>query len=326
MLLPQHSYVIPKSLDECLSALRDAGPRGQIVGGGTDVIYNMRLKLFRPDTVVSVRQLEELRHVEELADGSLRIGAACRLTDLAENPLINERVPAFAESVRAVASTHIRNIATLGGNICLQTRCWYTNNSLQWRQGKESCFKTDGSLCHVIKSSAKKCHAINNSDTPLPLIVLNAVLTIQKAGATRELPISAFFNADGIDYMNLEPDELVTHVTIPPCDDRTVFMKYASRKGIDFSVGSIAVRCDGSGDRVDSIAIVLGSLSTHPVMLTGAARIILDRGLTDAAIDEAAEVAREDLGEVTSLYSRAVYKKQIARVLVRRALTALREA
>ena len=122
--------------------------------------------------------------------------------------------------IRAVASTHIRNMATLGGNICLQTRCWFTNNSAQWRQGKDSCFKTDGDLCHVIKSSAKKCHAISNSDTPLPLIVLDAVLTIQSANSRRESPVAEFFNADGIDYMNLAPGELVTHVTIPPCADR----------------------------------------------------------------------------------------------------------
>jgi len=326
MLLPQHNYLIPESLDECLAALRDAGPTGQVVAGGTDVIYNMRLKLFRPESVISVRRLDELKQVEELPDGSLRIGAACRLTDLAENTLINERFPAFADSIRAVASTHIRNMATLGGNICLQTRCWFTNNSAQWRQGKDSCFKTDGDLCHVIKSSARKCHAINNSDTPLPLIVLDAVLTIQSAAGQRELPVAEFFNTDGIDYMNLAPGELVTHVTIPPCQDRAVFMKHAARKGIDFSIGSIAARCDGEGQQADSIRIVLGSLSTHPVVLTRAAEIIRNGGLNTDAIEKAADAAREDLGEVTNLYSRAVYKKQIARVLVKRALTALAES
>jgi len=326
MLLPQHNYLIPESLDDCLAALRDAGPTGLIVAGGTDVIYNMRLKLFRPESVISVRRLDELKRVEALPDGSLRIGAACRLTDLAEDPLINERFPAFAGSIRAVASTHIRNMATLGGNICLQTRCWFTNNSAQWRQGKDSCFKTDGDLCHVIKSSTKKCHAINNSDTPLPLIVLGAVLTIQKAGGRREVPTSKFFNADGIDYMNLEPGEVVTHVTIPPCRDRTVFMKHAARKGIDFSIGSIAARCDGEGQRLNSIMIVLGSLSTAPVVLTRGAEIIRNGGLNADAIEQAADAARDDLGEVTNLYSRAVYKKQIARVLVKRALTALAES
>lgn len=325
MLLPEHSYVKAESLKDCLERLRENGEKAMVVAGGTDVIFNMRLKLFDPDVVVSIRGVEELEQVEELDDGGLRIGAGARLADLAENPIINDRYPAFADSIRAVASTHIRNMATLGGNICLQTRCWFTNNSAQWRQGKESCFKTDGGLCHVIKSSEKKCHAINNADTPLPLILLDAILTVRKQGGTRDVPIAEFFNADGIDYLKLEPGELVTHVTVPPCDDRTVFLKHATRKGIDFSTGSVAARCDGEGERLDTIRIVLGSLSTHPVVLTGAARIIRDEGLTDAAVERASEAARDDLGEVTNLYSRAVYKKQIARVLVRRALTALRE-
>jgi len=329
MLLPRHNYLKPDSLDICLQALHDAestaAGSGLIVAGGTDVIFNMRLKLFRPETVISVRKLAELSQVEELPDGGLRIGTSCRLTDLGEHPIINERFPAFAEAIRSVASTHIRNMATLGGNICLQTRCWFTNNSDQWRQGKQTCFKTDGNFCHVIKSSEKKCHAINNSDTPLALIVLGATLTIQKAGKQRELPIAEFFNDDGIEFMHLDPDELVTHVTIPPCDERTVFLKHAARKGIDFSIGSIAARCNGAGEDCDEIALTLGSLSTAPIMLTRAADIIRSSGLTDEAIQQAADAVREDLGEVTNLYSRAVYKKQIACVLVRRALLKLRE-
>ena len=160
MLLPQHNYVKPATLEDCLEELGRAGEGGLVVAGGTDVIFNMRLKLFRPETVISVRRLPELQQVEELPDGGLRIGASCRLADLAENALIQERFPAFHESIQAVASQHIRNMGTLGGNICLETRCWYTNNSDQWREGKETCFKTEGDLCHVIKSSAR-CHSLN---------------------------------------------------------------------------------------------------------------------------------------------------------------------
>ena len=179
MLLPDHQYLTVESLSDCLKTLREKGDRTQVVAGGTDVIFNMRLKLFEPDIALSIRRVSELQQVEELPDGRLRIGAGCRLVDLAENPLINDGYPAFADSVRAVASAHVRNIATLGGNICLKTRCWYTNNSEQWRNGVESCFKTDGELCHVIKSSSL-CHAINNADTPLPLIALGAVLTLPR--------------------------------------------------------------------------------------------------------------------------------------------------
>ena len=155
MLLPDHSYVKAKSLEECLKTLRETGEKAKVVAGGTDVIFNMRLKLFQPEVAVSIRGLKDLQQVEELDDGSVRIGAACRLADLIDHPLAGGRYPAFKQSLEAVASTHIRNMGTLGGNICLETRCWYTNNSDQWREGLQGCYKTDSELCHVIKSSSK---------------------------------------------------------------------------------------------------------------------------------------------------------------------------
>jgi len=324
MLLPDHNYVKVDSLRECLKLLRDNGEKTQIVAGGTDVIFNMRLKLFDPDIVVSIRGLKELEQVEELDDGGLRIGAGARLADLADDPVINDRYPAFAESIRAVASTHIRNMATLGGNICLHTRCSYTNNSEQWREGLNTCYKTDGDICHVIQTSSK-CHAINNADTPVALIMLDAVLTIQNADGSRELPIASFYSDDGMDNTGLKPDEVVTFVTLPPVTDRTTFQKIAPRLGMDFSIAAVAARCDGTGSDVTRVSIVLGSITTHPLILVKPAQIVSRQGLTDEAIAEAVEHVRGELGELTNLFSRTVYKKQMANVMVKRALIALRE-
>ena len=324
MLLPEHSYVKVESLQDCLTRLRESGEKAMVVAGGTDVIFNMRLKLFDPEVVVSLRGLEELTRVEELDDGSLRIGAGARLADLAENAIINDRYPAFADSIRAVASTHIRNMATLGGNICLHTRCAYTNNGEQWREGLQTCYKTEGDICHVIRTSPK-CHAINNADTPLALIVLGAVLTIQNLDGTRELPIADLYTDDGMDNTALQPDEVVTYVTIPRCEDRTTFQKIAPRAGMDFSIAAAAARCDGTGTDVGKIIIVLGSLTTHPVVLDKPAQVIIEKGLTDEAIAEAVELVRDELGELTNLFSRTVYKKRMANVMVKRALIALRE-
>ena len=324
MLLPDHQYIRAESLADCLRRMQENGERAQLVGGGTDVIFNMRLKLFRPDVAVSVRGLEELSEIEELDDGGLRIGAACRLADLSRDERISERYPAFKESIDAVASTHIRNMATLGGNICLKTRCWYTNNSEPWREGLEGCFKTDNEHCHVIKSSTK-CHAINNADTPVALIMLGATLTIQNADGIRELPIAEFYRDDGIEHVDLRPDEIVTHVTLPPVTDRTIFIKIAPRKGMDFSLCAVAARADGGGEKASHVSIVLGSLSTAPVILDQPARIVIDAGLTDDAIEQAVLAVRDELGELTNLFGRAAYKKHLANVLVRRALLALRE-
>jgi 4-hydroxybenzoyl-CoA reductase subunit beta len=265
-----------------------------------------------------------LQQIEQLDDGRLRIGAACRLVDLADSSVIQKSYPALKDAIDAVASVHVRNIGTLGGNICLETRCWYTNNSAEWRNGREGCFKTDCEQCHVIPGSPI-CHAINNADSPLALIVLNAVLTIQSTKGSRELSIADFYRKDGVAHMALESGELVTHVTIPACNDRSVFIKFAPRKGMDFSLGAVAARCDGEGDRVCKVSVVIGSVSSAPIILDRPARILEQEGLGDAAIEKAIESIRDEMGEVTNLYARATYKKQIAKVLFRRALIALRD-
>ncbi len=330
MLLPEHTYLKPATLKECLDVLgeqstgADAADKCRVVAGGTDVIFNMRLRLFEPDTVVSIRKLAELQQVEELEEGGLRIGAGCRLIDLADNELIQQRYPAFKQALDAVASVHIRNIGTLGGNICLETRCWFTNNSEDWRQGREGCFKTECTQCHVIPSS-EICHAINNADTPPALIALGAVLTLQSKQGVREVPIAEFYRKDGMDHMALEPGELLTHVTLPPKPGRSVFIKFTPRKGMDFSIGAVAACCDGEGENLSHMTLVVGSVSSSPIILEAASRDLEAQGLTDEAIDAAVEKIRGEFGEVTNLYGRATYKKQIAKVLTSRALRALRD-
>lgn len=324
MLLPDHSYLKAESLEECLRLKSERGERAMVVAGGTDVIFNMRLKLFDPDLALSIRRIPELQAVETLDDGGLRIGAGARLADLLERPDINDKWPAFAESIRAVASTHIRNMATLGGNICLHTRCSYTNNSEEWRKGLKDCYKTDGQLCHVIRSS-DTCLAINNADTPIALIAYGARLTIQSAKGSREVPIAEFYTDDGHHNTVLEPDELVTWVTLPRTNDRTVFLKLAPRKGMDFSTAAVAARADGAGDGPANVTIVLGSVSSAPIILDKPAKIASEKGLGDEAIAAAVGQVRGELGCVTNLFSRASYKKQMASVMVRRALLALRE-
>lgn len=330
MLLPDHTLHKPVSLDQCLTMLRDLADgaderleKAQLIAGGTDVIFNMRLKFFQPENLISVRRVPELQQIEELADGGMRIGAACRLVDLADDARIQNRFPAFKQALDAVASAHVRNMGTLGGNVCLETRCWYTNNSEEWRQGRQGCFKTDCEHCHVIPSSTH-CHAINNADTPPALIALNAMLTIQSARGSRQLPIAGFYQSDGMDHMDLQPDELLTHITIPATQDRNLFIKYTPRKGMDFSLGAIALRCAGQGNQADSVSIVLGSVSSAPIALDAPARIIEREGLADAAIEHAVDAMRDELGEITNLYGRATYKKQIAKTLVRRGLSQIR--
>ena len=315
MLLPVHDFVKPSTLTECLAAMQSASGEVKLIGGGTDVIFNMRGRLFRPDVLLSVKDLSELQFVETLADGAIRIGAGCRLTDLERHPLVAE-FPGLVAALRAVASRHIRNMATLGGNLCLDSRCWYTNQTAEWRAAKGPCLKTGVDVCFAIPAS-KICVALNASDVAPALIALDAVATLQSADGSREVALAEYYTDDGIAHTVRRPDEIMTAVTVPACVGPMVYIKETARKGNDFAYGTIAARRE---------RMVLGSLTTKPCLLRKPVEIIAESGLTDEAIDAAAAATREELGALTNLYTPAAYKRALATELVRQALLKLRAA
>lgn len=322
MLLPDHDFVKPATLAEGLDLLASR-PGVRPIGGGTDVIFNMRGRLFTPATVLSLRSLPELQGVTAGTDGTLTIGAGTRLTDLVADPLV-ARYPALVAACRAVASRHVRNLATLGGNLCLDTRCWFTNQTKEWRDARGPCLKTGSPGCHAIRGS-EKCVALNNADTPPLLIAMDAVVTLASIRGERQVPLRDFYRDDGIEHTVRAADELLTRVTIPPVTDRLVFRKETARQGMDFAYGTIALRADGSGDRLTRLTIVLGSLTTAPRVLTDIAAGLVATGLTDAGIAAAASGLRAALGPLTNLYSPAAYKRELARALLTTGLRALRE-
>jgi 4-hydroxybenzoyl-CoA reductase subunit beta len=322
MLLPDHEFLKPDSLAEGL-ALLAARPGARLLAGGTDVVFNMRGRLFTPPAVLSVRSLPELKGVRERPDGSLDIGAGCRLTDLVAEPLL-ERHPALRAALHAVASRHVRNLATLGGNLCLDTRCWFTNQSEDWRAARGPCLKTGVDACHALHGSPV-CVALNNADTPPALIALDATVTLASVRGERQVKLRDFYRDDGIDHTVRAPDELLTRVVVPACTDRVVFLKETARQGMDFAYGTIAARADGHGARAGRITLVLGSLTTAPVVLDDIATRLVADGLGDDAVDAACAGLRAALGPLTNLYSPAAYKRELARALLRRAVLALRE-
>ena len=188
MLLPNHQFSKPASLAESLQLLSEAPEATKLLAGGTDVVFNMRGRLFQPDVLLSLRDLPELQKVEEVADGGLSLGAACRLTDLEKHPLV-QAYPGLVAGLRAVASRHVRNMATLGGNLNLDTRCWYTNQTAEWRAAKGPCLKTGVPVCHAIKSS-DICVALNASDVAPALIALDASVVLVSVRGERTVPSS----------------------------------------------------------------------------------------------------------------------------------------
>ncbi len=324
MQLPRFEYIRPKNLAEGLAALAEHGDKAVIMSGGSDLLLNMKYRLTTPDVLVSLSDIAELQTVEELTDGSLRIGAGCTLTALAGNAMLGGRYPALHDAIYSVGSRHVRNVGTLGGNLCLDTRCWYTNQSEQWRCSREGCLKTDSDICHAIKS-ADRCHAINSSDTAPVLIALDAEVILAGPDGERQLPLLDFYRDDGVEHTVRRPDEVLVAVIIPPVSGHAVFAKLAQRVGLDFAAGSFAAFAAGDGAKPDAIRLVIGSVAAMPKVLAESERLLTESGLTDDAIENAALAARQSLGELTSLFTPAGYKRRLIKTLVRDALLELRE-
>jgi len=325
MQLPPFTHLRPATLAEGLEALALHGDRARLIAGGTDLLVNMRFRLQTPKVLVSLAGIPELFEIAELDDGGMRIGAGNRLATLAIDPTLGQRYPALRDAIRSVGSAQIRQAATLGGNVCLATRCWYTNQSEDWRSCRENCFKTGADQCLVIKT-ADYCRATNTSDTAPVLIALGASLIVAGKDGQRSIPAAEFYRDDGVENTTLKPGEILVAVTLPPPAGTCVFSKLAQRQGLDFAAGTIAAALEGPGERPERVVLVLGSVATEPKLLAESAAILGEQGLTDEAIDAATDTARAALGPVTNLFTPTSYKARLSKALVRDALIRLREA
>jgi 4-hydroxybenzoyl-CoA reductase subunit beta len=323
--LPRFEFVKPTSLDEGLAVLEESNGRTRLLAGGTDLLVNMKLGVSKPETVVSIGSIPELTTVSKKSDGSIRLGACCTLSSLQEHAELREKFPALAKAITSVASKHIRNMATIGGNLCLENRCWYFNQSNLWRSSRTLCFKTGGDLCHAINGS-KRCHAINNSDTAPALLSASAHVIARGKNQERNIPLDAFFKDDGLKPNALLTGEILTEIVLPPpgSDVQSTFIKVCDRKGIDFATGSIAASIRSKQGEKSDVTLVVGSLTSAPVRLEKAENIIRESGLTDKAIESASAIAKSDFGPLTNLFTSAGHKRTLIQMLAKKALRDLK--
>jgi len=322
MHLPKFEYVRPRDRAHCLSLMAELRGRAAVMAGGTDLLASMGQRLIVPKVVIGLRWLDELRGVI-FDDTGITIGAGTTLTALVENAELARRFPMLHAAIRSVASAHVRNVATLGGNLALPTRCWYTNQTEGWRQAREGCFKTDREACHVLAAS-HHCVATSSADSVPALIALGARVTLASTRGVRDVPLGEFYREDGAHPTGIEPDELITAIRVDASSARTAFTKVTPREGIDFGLGTIAVAIEGSNRRVRSATIVVNSIGSHPMRLRESENIVLEGGLMPETIEAATGVARAGLGEVTNLWSPAGYKRRLVRMLLARTLEEVR--
>lgn len=321
-MLRLHSYRYhrPASLEAALDLLGTHGPAAMLVAGGTDLVPNMKHRLFTPDHLVSLRGLAEMKGIAE-ADGEIHIGAAETLSAIARNPLIRQRLPSLARAAGLVAGPQIRNAATLGGNLCLDTRCTYYNQTEFWRGALGYCLKKDGTVCHVTKVG-KKCVAAHSADTPPVLITLAATLDLRSPRGERSLPVADFFVADGVHNTVRAGDEIVTRIRVPapPATARAGFEKLRQRGAIDFPLLNAAVYLELDGDVVRTARVVVSALGSRPRLITGIETVAVGSRGDAGTVNAIARRAFEQCHPLENMPVDPEWRRAMVQVLVRRAL------
>jgi 4-hydroxybenzoyl-CoA reductase subunit beta len=291
MRLPLFEFRAPHSLEEAARILDGEGTQAMPLAGGTDLLPNMKRRQQVPRTLISLRGIEELTHVRIEHSGS-RIGACLTLAEIAADARFRNGLTALAQAASLVATPQIRNMATLGGNLCLDTRCNYYDQNYEWRKAINFCLKKDGDTCWVAPGSPK-CMAVSSTDTAPALIALGARVCLVSREGQREVLLADLYNNDGMDYIKRKPNEILTEVSLDASHGwKSAYWKLRRRGSFDFPVLSVAAaaRISASG-MVEEARIVIGSAASRPLVAAEAARFLLGKQLNADSIAEAAVLA-----------------------------------
>jgi 4-hydroxybenzoyl-CoA reductase subunit beta len=297
--LPPFRYHRARSLSEAASILAGEGAGEglpvRLVAGGTDLWPNMKRRHQKASTVVSLMAVPELGGIA--ANGEIRLGATALLDDVARHPAVRGRFPGLARAVESISSPPLRHMGTIGGNLCVDTRCTYYNQTEEWRRSIDYCMKEEGSICWVAPSSPR-CWAHSASDSAPMLAALGARVRLVSAEGERTIPVEALYRDDGIDYLAKRPDEIVAAILLPAEADaercRSSFWKLRRRGSIDFAVVSAAVALwTGPSGEVEQARIALGAVASYPVRVGEAEELLAGKPLTPQTIREAARLARK---------------------------------
>ena len=332
MRLPYFTFESPRTVGEAAELIAKAAPgEAMLVAGGTDLLPNMKRRQQVPRTLVGLRRVAELQTIAN-GDG-LRIGAGVTLTGLIRDERIRAHYGALWQAAAQVATPHLRNMGTLGGNLCLDTRCNYYDQNYEWRKAIDFCMKKDDravergaqQICWVATSSPR-CLAVSSTDTAPALIALGAQVTLVSAGGAREIAASDLFQNDGIHYLRRRPDEILTAVRLPRLDGwRSTYWKLRRRGSFDFPVLSVAAAVKVAADgTVEDARLVLGAVASRPVEAADGASALIGSPLTDAAIAHAAERAAQPARPMDNTDFTLVWRKRVTREFVSYALRELR--
>jgi 4-hydroxybenzoyl-CoA reductase subunit beta len=314
----------PTSLAEAVELLSQNRERARLLAGGTDLLAAMKLRVKIPDYLVSLNKILQLDYIQYDQDkGWIKIGPLTTLKTLQSSPLIQERLPTLARAATLVGAKQIQNMATIGGNICLDTRCWYYNQSHFWRSCRQPCYKAGGEICHAIQAVGH-CYAVYSGDLAPCLIVLGTQAKIKDPHEEKIIALEGLYTGVGKCPLNLAADEIVAEILIPlpPSHTGSAYQKLRDREAIDFPLAGVAVCL--SLDRKDGICtnirIVLNAVGSAPRQVTKAEELLTGKSINEDLIEEAANECFRQAHPVPNTPNSPAYRKKAVPVLFRRAL------
>lgn len=295
----------------------------RVLAGGTDLIPSMRQKLFDPEFVLDIRHIAELNGVTPKPRAGVEIGALTPLSTIERSAFLRQHYPVLTEAAATVASPVLRNMGTIGGNICLDTRCLWYNQSLTWRKGCGFCIKKDGDLCHVAPGGTK-CWAAFSGDTPPALLCLNAEVEIAGPSGTKRIPLREFYTGIGDNYRNLASNELLTRIFLPEsaANYGGVYRKLRIRGSIDYPLAGVAVVMKRSNGHVSQAQVAITAVNPAPMLVTKAGPLMEGKVVDEALAEAVGELAAKIAKPLTTSALTPEYRREMIRVFTKRAVLA----
>lgn len=318
MRMPSFDLFTPSTQAEAVSLLHKH-PEAKIMAGGTDLLVSMKQGLIKPKQLISMRLIPDLAGIEKFGNGGLRMGSMVRLSSVAKSVEVRKRYPTLSDTARLIGVPPLQNVATVGGNLSLDTRCLYYNQSIFWHQGLPACFKMGGDVCHVVKGS-DKCWAVFQADLPPILIALGANVTVEGPQGERIMPLRKLYSGRGERPLALEQGELIAGIELPPPEKGmgASYLKLRLRAALDFPLVSTAATIWKDNGVCKDARLVLGAIASKPVTIE-IGNVLRGKNLKDGIV-EAAELAFEAAHPVANVGATPLYRRKMVRVLVQRAL------
>jgi 4-hydroxybenzoyl-CoA reductase subunit beta len=323
--LPTFTYHRPKTAAEAVALHRAHGKQAMYVAGGTDLYPNMKRRHQTPTQVISLQDVPGLHSVDVLPDGRVAIGAMVKLSLLEHHPTLKQHFPAFAHAVREISTPLLRNMGTIGGNLLLDTRCTYYDQTHEWRESIDFCMKTGGDICWVAPGSPR-CWAVQSSDSVPVVCAMEAEIELVGAGGTRTIKAGELYHDDGMQYVTKQPEELLTKLILPaPRGWKASYLKLRRRDTFDFPVlgVGVCVWTDASGV-VTKANIRLGGAGSFAIPATESEKLLVGKKLGDEVIAAAGTAALKTARTMDNTDLDVYWRKKVAPVYVARAIAACR--